>query len=168
MWMNQLLASVDSKIHWVCHNLVIFLIKNRIQIDSKSTLVRQILTHWIPNITLDLCVYRWFPTEHCTSYTEKNAEIQTFYHQLSWVLSFNLEFFQEFPSVPGFDYTWTYGGRASVPFPLQGIWAGGDRLDHVRKTGARGPDFLGHKALTEHHHREPWMLFFDVFDIFVF
>lgn len=54
----------------------------------------------------------------------------------------------------GFDYTWTYGGRASVPFPLQGIWAGGDRLDHVRKTGARGPDFLGHKALTEHHHRE--------------
>ena len=55
----------------------------------------------------------------------------------------------------GFDYTWTYDGRASVPFPLQGIWAGG-KVEHVRKTGARGPDFLGQKALPDHHHREPW------------
>ena len=29
-------------------------------------------------------------------------------------------------------------------------------MEHVRKTGARGPDFLGQKALPDHHHREPW------------
>lgn len=50
----------------------------------------------------------------------------------------------------GFDYAWTYGGRASVPFPLQGRWG----ATEVRRSGARGPDLLGSKALLEHQHRE--------------
>eukprot|EP00440_Ansanella_granifera_P075129 gb/GFBE01081535.1/.p1 GENE.gb/GFBE01081535.1/~~gb/GFBE01081535.1/.p1 ORF type:complete len:1342 (+),score=336.29 gb/GFBE01081535.1/:1-4026(+) len=55
----------------------------------------------------------------------------------------------------GFDYGWTYEGRASVPFPLQGVWGGGGSVSsHVRRTGARGPDFLGEKALGEHKYRE--------------
>ncbi|CAK9047676.1 unnamed protein product [Durusdinium trenchii] len=56
----------------------------------------------------------------------------------------------------GFDYQWTYNGRASVPFPLQGVWNGAGRSasSAVRRSGARGPDLLGQKALTDHHHRE--------------
>jgi len=55
----------------------------------------------------------------------------------------------------GFDYTWTYSGRAFVPFPLQGIWGGGSSVPrHIRRTGAQGPDFLGHRPLPEHQHRE--------------
>ena len=55
----------------------------------------------------------------------------------------------------GFDYQWTYNGRASVPFPLQGVWNGAGRSasSAVRRSGARGPDLLGQKALTDHHHR---------------
>ncbi|CAE7562872.1 Dnaaf5 [Symbiodinium natans] len=55
----------------------------------------------------------------------------------------------------GFDFSWTYGGRAFVPFPLQGVWGGGTFVPrHIRRAGAQGPDFLGHRPLLAHQHRE--------------
>jgi len=55
----------------------------------------------------------------------------------------------------GFDYGWTYEGRAFVPFPLQGVWAGGNSVQsHLRRSGAHGPDFSGEQARTEHKDRE--------------
>ncbi|CAE8619401.1 unnamed protein product [Polarella glacialis] len=55
----------------------------------------------------------------------------------------------------GFDFSWTYNGRAHVPFPLQGIWGGGAAVERqVRRTAAHGPDFLGEQALDEHRVRD--------------
>ncbi|CAE7268083.1 Dnaaf5, partial [Symbiodinium pilosum] len=55
----------------------------------------------------------------------------------------------------GFDYSWTYSGRAFVPFPLQGIWGGGSSVPrHIRRAGAQGPDFLGQRPLPAHQHRD--------------
>eukprot|EP00930_Biecheleria_cincta_P035012 TRINITY_DN24122_c0_g1_i1.p1 TRINITY_DN24122_c0_g1~~TRINITY_DN24122_c0_g1_i1.p1 ORF type:complete len:1374 (-),score=210.11 TRINITY_DN24122_c0_g1_i1:86-4207(-) len=55
----------------------------------------------------------------------------------------------------GFDYSWTYSGRASVPFPLQGAWGGGKSVSaHLRRIGGQGPDMLGERSRTDHHHRE--------------
>lgn len=53
----------------------------------------------------------------------------------------------------GFDYGWTYEGRAFVPFPLQGIWAGGG-VSGVRRTAAQGPDFMGEHERNEHKLRD--------------
>eukprot|EP00933_Yihiella_yeosuensis_P079741 TRINITY_DN93152_c0_g1_i1.p1 TRINITY_DN93152_c0_g1~~TRINITY_DN93152_c0_g1_i1.p1 ORF type:complete len:1369 (+),score=308.95 TRINITY_DN93152_c0_g1_i1:82-4188(+) len=56
----------------------------------------------------------------------------------------------------GFDYSWTYNGRATVPFPLQGLWSGGKAVSsHVRRTTAQGPDYIGKKGLDElRKHRD--------------
>lgn len=54
----------------------------------------------------------------------------------------------------GFDYSWTYQGRASVPFPLQAVWGGQGVDGHVRRTSAQGPDFLGEQNLAEHRSRD--------------
>lgn len=57
----------------------------------------------------------------------------------------------------GFDYGWTYGGRAFVPFPLRGLWAGGGITGSVRRATAQGPDAMGEKEKSQHFRR-------DVFD----
>ncbi|CAJ1330260.1 unnamed protein product, partial [Effrenium voratum] len=50
----------------------------------------------------------------------------------------------------GFDYSWTYQGRAFVPFPLQGLWGGGKAAAaFFARRGFRGPDLLGTKAEEE-------------------
>ncbi|CAJ1393893.1 unnamed protein product [Effrenium voratum] len=49
----------------------------------------------------------------------------------------------------GFDYSWTYQGRAFVPFPLQGLWGGGKAEAASARRGFRGPDLLGTKAEEE-------------------
>jgi len=54
----------------------------------------------------------------------------------------------------GFDYGWTYGGRAFVPFPLQGLWAGGGVTEDARRVAAHGPDMMGQVPLKAHHHRD--------------
>lgn len=55
----------------------------------------------------------------------------------------------------GFDYSWTYSGRASIPFPLLGLWAGGGITgDVVKRTVAAGPDMMGERALQEHKKRD--------------
>lgn len=55
----------------------------------------------------------------------------------------------------GFDYGWTYQGRALVPFPLQGQWAGGQSTEGIiRRTAAHGPDFLGERDLHMHVIRD--------------
>lgn len=54
----------------------------------------------------------------------------------------------------GFDYGWTYQGRAFVQFPLQAIWEAGGQFGSVRRTAALGPDFMGDLALREHKSRD--------------
>mmetsp|Transcript_52749 Transcript_52749/g.112873 ORF Transcript_52749/g.112873 Transcript_52749/m.112873 type:complete len:1279 (-) Transcript_52749:88-3924(-) len=54
----------------------------------------------------------------------------------------------------GFDYGWTYGGRAFIPFPLRGVWGGGGLISSVRFTAAHGPDLLGETDLPEHLTRD--------------
>lgn len=54
----------------------------------------------------------------------------------------------------GFDYGWTYSGRAFVPFPLRAQWAGGGLTGSVRKVAAQGPDLMGAKDRKEHFKRD--------------
>lgn len=55
----------------------------------------------------------------------------------------------------GFDYGWTYSGRAFLPFPLRAIWGGGGAVEGaVRRTAAHGPDMLGDLPLQEHKQRD--------------
>lgn len=54
----------------------------------------------------------------------------------------------------GFDFGWTYSGRAFVPFPLQGAWAGGGRTGSVRRQAAQGPDMMGETDLGGHFKRD--------------
>mmetsp|Transcript_41670 Transcript_41670/g.75656 ORF Transcript_41670/g.75656 Transcript_41670/m.75656 type:complete len:1312 (-) Transcript_41670:43-3978(-) len=54
----------------------------------------------------------------------------------------------------GFDYRWTYGGKAFVPFPLRGLWGGGGVSGAARRGAAAGPDLMGEKRLREHAKRD--------------
>jgi len=54
----------------------------------------------------------------------------------------------------GFDYGWTYQGRAHCPFPLQAIWAGGGRYRFTQRSAAHGPDLMGEKELSQHRLRD--------------
>lgn len=54
----------------------------------------------------------------------------------------------------GFDYGWTYSGRAFVPFPLRGLWAGGGITGDVRRQGAKGPDMMGATEAKKHFKRD--------------
>jgi hypothetical protein len=54
----------------------------------------------------------------------------------------------------GFDFGWTYGGRAHVPFPLQGVWASDGKFDTVRRVAASGPDLAAQVELSGHHRRD--------------
>eukprot|EP00746_Dinoflagellata_sp_MGD_P148996 gnl/MRDRNA2_/MRDRNA2_81112_c0_seq1.p1 gnl/MRDRNA2_/MRDRNA2_81112_c0~~gnl/MRDRNA2_/MRDRNA2_81112_c0_seq1.p1 ORF type:complete len:1338 (-),score=253.26 gnl/MRDRNA2_/MRDRNA2_81112_c0_seq1:78-4091(-) len=58
----------------------------------------------------------------------------------------------------GFDYFWTYSGRAFVPFPLQAKWAGGKPNAHIRRTGAYGPDHMGEIERAGHKVRDEYDL----------
>lgn len=57
----------------------------------------------------------------------------------------------------GFDLGWTYSGRATVPFPLRGLWAGGGLCESIKRTAAHGPD-IGGKVALEDHRRTDRML----------
>eukprot|EP00927_Polykrikos_kofoidii_P066498 TRINITY_DN62088_c0_g1_i1.p1 TRINITY_DN62088_c0_g1~~TRINITY_DN62088_c0_g1_i1.p1 ORF type:complete len:1389 (+),score=235.01 TRINITY_DN62088_c0_g1_i1:57-4169(+) len=52
----------------------------------------------------------------------------------------------------GFDFGWTYQGRAFVPFPLRAIWAGGGFTGSARRLGALGPDIMGQAARDDKRH----------------
>jgi len=53
----------------------------------------------------------------------------------------------------GFDHGWTYEGRAFVPFPLQGVWAGGGKAGQMRgRKSAQGPDMMGEKQRADEFH----------------
>mmetsp|Transcript_11879 Transcript_11879/g.27044 ORF Transcript_11879/g.27044 Transcript_11879/m.27044 type:complete len:1302 (-) Transcript_11879:50-3955(-) len=54
----------------------------------------------------------------------------------------------------GFDYRWTYGGKAFVPFPLRGLWGGGGVSRAARRGAAEGPDLMGEKQRQEHAKRD--------------
>jgi len=54
----------------------------------------------------------------------------------------------------GFDHGWTYEGRAFVPFPLQGIWAGGGQIGAAKRITAQGPDLMGEMELSGHVVRD--------------
>mmetsp|Transcript_49703 Transcript_49703/g.118445 ORF Transcript_49703/g.118445 Transcript_49703/m.118445 type:complete len:1314 (+) Transcript_49703:70-4011(+) len=54
----------------------------------------------------------------------------------------------------GFDYRWTYSGKAFVPFPLRGLWGGGGVSGSSRRAAAQGPDLMGEVQRTEHAKRD--------------
>jgi len=55
----------------------------------------------------------------------------------------------------GFDYGWTYSGRAFVPFPLRGLWAGGGLTQgSARREAAHGPDPMGAIEKDKHFRRD--------------
>lgn len=54
----------------------------------------------------------------------------------------------------GFDFGWTYSGRAFVPFPLRGLWAGGGVAGSLRREAAQGPDLMGSKQRSDHFKRD--------------
>jgi len=54
----------------------------------------------------------------------------------------------------GFDYSWTYSGRAHVPFPLRALWAGGGLSGSFRAHAAHGPDLMGETERSQTFRRD--------------